>query len=34
MRHIEEARVAIAAGDAATRDEIEERRDRLRASMT
>jgi prevent-host-death family protein len=34
MRQIQEGRAAIAAGDAATRDEIEELRDRLRASMT
>ena len=34
MRQIEEGRAAIAAGDAAAKDEIEALRDRLRASMT
>lgn len=34
MRQIAEAREAIAAGDAVSRDEIEALRDRLRASLT
>jgi prevent-host-death family protein len=34
MRQIEAGRAAIAAGDVATKDEIEALRDRLRASMT